>query len=275
MKQHLTDMKTSTAIGLPMTAIERSMGRLMRAPDHSGGEGGGAADAGAAGAAGDQGGAAAGGDEGDTSALGGAVADDKGGAEGGGDKAEAGDDAEGDKPKEGEAKEGDEKPGEVPDAYELKPSEGKTLDAELVNGATETFKELGLTNDQAQKLIPLAESIVEKASTGAQEQAIAAAKAQSTKWLEEAKADETIGGDKFKSSLASSAKAMDALGFDQDFRTFLNETGIGNKREIIAAFSALGQFVGEDNKFAIGTKGAGGGGGNVAHQMYPNDAPKK
>ena len=50
----------------------------------------------------------------------------------------------------------------VPETYELA-LEGVTLDPVLIDEATPIFKELGLTNDQANTLLPLAPKLMEKA----------------------------------------------------------------------------------------------------------------
>lgn len=200
----------------------------------------------------------------DATALGGAVADGEG--------AEAVVEA---KP-EGEAAEGEKALGakpegaEVPDTYDLK-LEGAELDAKAVEAATPVFKELGLTNDQANKLMPVADAFA-KSITERNNQAILEGVAtQRKEWLDTAKADKEIGGQQFDANLVVAAKALDQLGFAKGspFRALLDESGLGNHPEMIRAFVKVGKAIGEDSDFARGT-------GSAAKQdrlstLYPDD----
>lgn len=60
----------------------------------------------------------------------------------------------------------------VPEAYELTAPEGMDLDADLVAEAAPIFKEMGLSNEAANKLMPMAGKLVEKTVSRLQEQMI-------------------------------------------------------------------------------------------------------
>lgn len=278
----MTKLKTlSSAVDLLpfrlMTPFERRAGRFMRAPDHdaaTGGDAGGggdavAADAGAAGADGGESQTASddaetGGNAGDQADSQGVDAGDDGTVLGGKDDADAGDDGEGDKG-------GDDAP-TVPEAYELTAPEGFDMDADVLAEATPIFKELGLSNEDAQKLMPVAGQLVTRTVDRMQQQLIDGANAQRKAWLDTAKADPDIGGANWDASIAASARALDALGFKEgsDFRKVLNETGFGNYPDMIRAFAQVGKMVGEDGDFVRPDAGV-----RVKvpleKQLYPND----
>lgn len=163
----------------------------------------------------------------------------------------------------------------LPEKYELTPPDGLTLDDETMAEADPVFRELGLSNDAAQKLIPVAAKFGERivASVSAQQRADFAT--MKKEWGVTAKADPEIGGANWTQTVEHSAKALDALGYPKgsEFRHYLDETGLGNHPEMIRAFSRIGKMVGEDGDFVRG---------DLAHQpkpsreavLYPNDIPK-
>lgn len=265
----MTKSRNSLLAGVAMTAMERRAGRFLRAPDHGAGTGGGdagagdgasaagevdaGAQAGAEGAAGD---AAAGGADGQSAAAGGDAGDDDATALGGAAKKDG--------ESEGGADDGGKKDGDgaaehvVPEAYELTAPEGMTIDTDLLEEATPIFKEAGLSNDQANAILPVAKSLMEKTQNATVQSMIDAGNQQRKAWLDEAKADAEIGGNKWDASLHSAAKALDALGHPEGspFRTALNETGFGNHPEFIRIFAGLGERIGEDGDFVRADAGA-------------------
>lgn len=160
----------------------------------------------------------------------------------------------------------------VPEAYELTAPEGMDLDADLVAEAAPIFKEMGLSNEAANKLMPMAGKLVEKTVSRLQEQMIDAQNVQRKAWLDGAKGAEDIGGAKWDATLRAAARGLDALGYKEgsEFRAFLNETGIGNHPDMIRIAARLGQLVGEDGDFVRADAGA-----EVKvpleKRLYPND----
>lgn len=159
----------------------------------------------------------------------------------------------------------------IPEAYELTAPEGLTIDADLLAEATPIFKEAGLSNDQAQAILPAAKSLMEKTQQSTLQSLIDSGNQQRKAWLDAAKADEQIGGNKWDASLGSAAKALDALGHPEgsEFRTALNETGFGNHPEMIRIFARLGEMVGEDGDFVRADAGAKVT--DTLSAMYPNN----
>lgn len=143
----------------------------------------------------------------------------------------------------------------VPEKYELKASEGlPDLDPEAVALAEPVFKELGLTNDQAQQLIPIAEKFASSITDRLNQQILAGVAEQRAAWLAEAKADPEIGGNQWDSNIVLAAKALDTLGFvkGSPLRAVLDESGLGNHPEMIRAWVKVGKAVSEDTDFVRG-----------------------
>lgn len=159
----------------------------------------------------------------------------------------------------------------VPEAYELS-LEGVELDAKLIEEATPIFKELGLTNDQANALLPLAPKLMAQAQEATMQQLIEAGAQQRQQWLEAFKADPDIGGGKMDETTHLAAKGLDAIGFVEGhpFRKALTESGFGNHPDMIRMARRLGELVGEDGDFV--RSGAGSATAlPIEKRLYPND----
>jgi len=147
---------------------------------------------------------------------------------------------------------------EIPEAYELAAPEGMTLDPKAVELATPVFKELGLSNEQANKLVPVAAQWAQSIRDQGQQQILAEVATQRAQWATDAKADQEIGGAGFDASLGLAAKALDQLGFPKGspLRSLLNDSGLGNHPEMIRAFARVGKAISEDTDFVRGDKAA-------------------
>ena len=151
--------------------------------------------------------------------------------------------------------------------YALTMPEGVELDQALLDDLGPEFKELGLTNSQAQKL---ADKFIASQQAKA-EKAGENWSATITKWADDAKADKEIGGDKWDATVSASQRAVKTLGTPA-LREYLNASGGGNHPELIRFMAKVGAMIKEDSP-------AGGGeGGNKpaepAHLLFPSDAPK-
>ena len=163
----------------------------------------------------------------------------------------------------------------APDTYTFKPPEGQTYDDAAIAAATPIFKELGLSQAAADKLVTFYnEQMKAVADTGTK-----AVMAMREKWVTEVKSDPEIGG-KLDVVKADIARAYDVLGdtkLVQDFKSAMDLTGAGDNPAFIKAFWKLSQ------KIIEGKPAPGGGpsphgqtaGGNsprptIAQAMYPN-----
>lgn len=262
--------KAGLLAGLAMTPMERRAGRFLRAPDH------GAADPAPAPSADPAPAAdpapvdpapAADPAPADPAAPAAADPDDDDGTALGGKQPE--EPADPNAPKEPEAP-------AVPEAYELTAPEGMTIDADLLEEATPIFKEAGLSNDQANAILPAAKSLMDKTQAATVQSMIDAGNQQRKAWLDEAKADAEIGGNKWDASLHSAGRGLDALGHPEGspFRQALNETGFGNHPEMIRIFAKIGSMVGEDGDFVRPNAGVQV---KLSREevLYPNDVRKE
>lgn len=247
-----------------MSPAERAAGRFLRAPDGHDGDG---SDGGGNDDAGDGDGSDAGASGAD--AGGGAGADDGKGA--GDDKGSEGAEAKGedgaDKSLMGQAGEKADEPDPAklpPEKYELAAPEGFQIDAELQATAEPVFRELGLTNDQANKLMPLVPAFAERLV----QQQTDAHRAMTADWAKEAKADKEIGGANWSATEGLVAKALDrfagpavtkdASGAEvrNGFRDLLDSTGLGNHPAMIRMFRDIGRELGDGGSFARSDAGA-------------------
>lgn len=181
-------------------------------------------------------------------------------------------------PKPPEAKTPEPKPDAksvVPEKYEFKAPEGLTLDEATITEASAVFKELGLTNDQAQKLVDLQGKLTKTSA----EAPYKAYDAMREGWQAEVKADKEIGHilPKVKETIG---KALDTLGdpaLIASFKEGMNLTGAGDHPAFVKAFYKLALSVVEGSHVSgkgPSPHGQTSSGTNerpsVAKGMYPN-----
>lgn len=162
--------------------------------------------------------------------------------------------------------EGDKNKGQAPEKYEFKAPEGMTLDQALVDKVSPIFKELGLTQEQANKLFnAYAENV--KVSTAA----IAKAQDDSFNKFVEGLKDETIKslGADYEKELSFAARARDRFASTELIEK-LNQSGFANDKDMIGLFIKIGKLISED-KTINGAAGQPGAEGKVtASQMFPS-----
>jgi hypothetical protein len=131
----------------------------------------------------------------------------------------------------------------VPEKYEaFKLPEGTELDATALAEFEPIAKELGLTQDGAQKVVDLYAGQVAKLAE-AQQKLIGDTVAE---WAKTAQADKEYGGDKFGANIAVAQKAISDFG-SPELAKMLNETGLGNHPELIRFCLNVGKKLSEDS----------------------------
>jgi hypothetical protein len=146
----------------------------------------------------------------------------------------------------------------APETYEFQAPEGHAFDAKVIEQFSEVAKELNLPQEAAQKVLDkVAPTIAAR-----QAELIEQTRMQ---WETESKADKEFGGDKLDESLAVAKKALDTFG-TKEFKTLLNESGLGSHPEMIRMLMKAGKAISED-KF-IGGKATDKP--HDAKMMYPN-----
>jgi hypothetical protein len=166
----------------------------------------------------------------------------------------------------GKPKEGGEQTPQAPEKYEINLGEGKSLDTETLDLFTPIFKELGISNEGAQKLVEAYLPVVEKTETAIRTQIDNEFKNLVEEWRQDSMKE--LGNDAEK-KLALCAKAIDKLGGDE-FRSFLNETGVGNHKMFIRVMTKVGEMIGEDPLDDKGNQGGEIGEDARLKRMYPS-----
>ena len=130
----------------------------------------------------------------------------------------------------------------APDTYaDFVMPEGVELDTALLTEAAPLFKELGLTQDQAQKLVDFQ---AKQAQAGSESQ-VAAFNQLMTDWQETSRNDKEFGGDKFDESVGIARAAVDKFG-TPELKQLLEEHGVGNHPEVIRFMVKVGKLTAED-----------------------------
>ena len=119
--------------------------------------------------------------------------------------------------------------------------EGVTVDSALLNDAAPLFKELGLTQDQAQKLVDFQAKQVQASS----QSQVDAFDQLMNEWQEKSKNDKELGGDKFEENIGIARSAIDKFG-TPELKQLLEEHGVGNHPEVIRFMVNVGKLTAED-----------------------------
>lgn len=134
----------------------------------------------------------------------------------------------------------------VPETYTLTAGEGVELDAKLVEQATPLFKELGFTNETAQKVVDFyASTVLPEVAQGVQGDTLRLLGLDGmATWAKDARADKEIGGADFEKNLTLAAAARDKLG-SPALTALLETSRIGNHPEMLRFFVKAGKAIGE------------------------------
>jgi len=153
-----------------------------------------------------------------------------------------------------------------PDTYaDFVMPEGVALDEAALSEANPLFKELGLNQEQAQKVVDL---YAKQVQAGSQTQTDNFNQLMSD-WRDQAKNDGEFGGDKFDENVKTAQAAVNAYG-TSELKQLLEDHGVGNHPEMIRFMVRVGRTLGEDVPGVSGaapTKAA-----DRVSILYPNDS---
>ena len=153
-----------------------------------------------------------------------------------------------------------------PDAYaDFVMPEGIQLDESALGEASPLFKELGLNQEQAQKVVDLYAKQVQ-AGSKAQIDNFNQLKSD---WREQSKNDGEFGGDKFDENVKTAQAAINSYG-TPELKQLLEDYGVGNHPEIVRFMVRVGHTLKEDvpgNNGTVSTKAA-----DRVSILYPNDS---
>jgi hypothetical protein len=155
----------------------------------------------------------------------------------------------------------------VPETYEFKMPDGITLDKGLADKASVVFKDLKLSQDQANSLVGIfAEQRKAEADAG-----LKAFRQQLDSWVEDIKADKDLGGEHFDKNAGIAASAIEKLGTPA-LKEMLNATGVGNNPELFRFCLKVGRLLAEDQP---GSGTPAGGSEKVEDRLYAATTPQK
>lgn len=159
----------------------------------------------------------------------------------------------------------------VPEKYEFTMPEGVEADSEMLAEFEPIAKELGLSQEKAQKLVDIQIKSLQKSIQRMQAdheiQQEEAFKEMTTQWATAAKADSEYGGAKFNENLSVAQKALKQFA-SEGLIEYLNSSGLGNHPEVIRTFVKVGKAISEDS-FVVGGQG-GARATDPAKVIYPN-----
>lgn len=167
----------------------------------------------------------------------------------------------------------------VPESYTFTMPEGVALDTGLADSMSPLFREAGLSQAQAQKLVDAYAAHVAKLQEGGKaafdsayaERLSAERAAQSESWLAATKADTEIGGAKFEQVKARVIEAIGQVATPEAKQAF-NELGWGNHPELIRLVHRLIDYQPQDR----GERGSAGSSQQTdsASVLYPNESTR-
>lgn len=213
------------------------------APADEGAGGGGGDTGGDAGGAGDQGDADGGADASDDSGTvldGGAKPDQGGDGDKAPDEGDKSADGEGEDKEDGEADPDD----VVPEEYDFSKAmpEGMELDAGMAQAMAPVFKDMGLTQAQANKMVAAYAEAV-RAHTQAQADEIGNIMKS---WVTKAKDDAEIGKAAWTESVRQANAVLQKFGTPELVQEVMIGQGVGNHPEVIRIFARIGKALSDD-----------------------------
>lgn len=144
--------------------------------------------------------------------------------------------------KEPADKEG-EQANDAPESYDdFTMPEGIEVNQDLLEAALPVFKELNLSQDQAQKLVDLQADSVKGAQEAMAQQHVDTV----SQWKTALHSDKDIGGDKLNESLANAKLFLKTHG-DAETIKYLDDSGLSNHPGLLKMFSKSGALMREDN----------------------------
>ena len=152
------------------------------------------------------------------------------------------------------------KPEGAPESYEF--ANAEAVDAQVLGQFSELAKELGMTQDAAQK-------VLDKMGPAIQARQAEQLQAVRQQWEADARADKEFGGEHLDKNLSAAKKAMDAFA-TPELRSLLSESGLGNHPEVIRFMVRTGKALGEDT-FVSGGRTTNQP-ADPAKRLFPNQA---
>lgn len=129
----------------------------------------------------------------------------------------------------------------VPEAYAFKDlPEGYAMSEQQVAEVSPLFKDLGLTQEQADKLV----AFDAKRALAAEQAGLEQRQGLVTGWEKSLREDAAFGGANFDANVGVAQKALSQFG-TPELSTMLKESGLGSHPEVVRLFHRIGQQLAE------------------------------
>lgn len=163
---------------------------------------------------------------------------------------------------------GEAAPQGAPESYEFKAPENSAFNPTVIAEYSAVAKELGLTQDAAQKILDRVSPAVATAQQAQLQGALDKAVADFEK---AAKADKDIGGDKYDENMAIAKTSLETYG-DKDLADLLKVTGIGSHPAFLRYAFKVGKTLTPDNKPFAGSNKPASPPRDAATVLYGNQS---
>ena len=157
-----------------------------------------------------------------------------------------------------------------PEPYELTAPEGFDVPEDNLKGFSALCNELGMTKEQAEKMLDWHKAQHEQNTAFAAQQEAQVLHG----WSRDIMADPEFGGKNWASTVADARKALDRFDADGYLREFLRETKFQHHPQVIRVVARVGRAMGEHG--FVGSNGEGGQDGELARlkRQYPSEFQK-
>lgn len=133
----------------------------------------------------------------------------------------------------------------VPEAYSFSNlPDGYSISDEQLAAFSPVLKELGLTQEQADKLVAFDVQRSLAAQEASQQQAVEFRNKQVGEWETALRGDAEFGGANFDANVAVAKQALEAYG-TPELSAMLSESGLGTHPEVVRFFHKVGKELGE------------------------------
>ena len=151
------------------------------------------------------------------------------------------------------------------DSYTITVPEGMVLNESLMTALTPILQEMNMNNEQVQTLSDAWSKVQQTTDTENVKATEQAFQEQIVTWQQEVKADTELGGLKYDENLAIANQALKQFG-SSEFKQILEDTGLGNNKEVIRTFFHIGKELSEGRM--ISGEGSGGDGLSLARKIF-------
>lgn len=135
---------------------------------------------------------------------------------------------------------GKEQPVQLPEKYEFTDADGNAVEGEIGEDYSMMAREMGLTQEGAQKFYASTQSFLKNRIARTNEI-----------WSEQVQNDTEIGGERLPQTRANVKAAIDRFG-TPELRSLIRQIGLSNNPEFVRFFSRVGASLSQDTEFVNG-----------------------